>query len=494
MSLINLLLLIGTVALLLTLTSTILLKSPRNYLLKFLQFFSGTLFLISGYVKAVDPLGTAFKMEQYFAEFETTFSGTWMSFLSPLFPALASQSLAFSIFMIVLELALGVMLLLGVWRRFTAWAFFLVIVFFTVLTGFTYLTGYVPSGVNFFAFGEWSAFSKTNMRVTDCGCFGDFIKLEPKTSFLKDVFLLIPALLFLFNYRSFQSFFTSRTRHLLMGVGVALSLIFCIRNVWWDEPIIDFRPFQAGLNLREQKLAEEEAATNVSITMVMRNIADGRTVQMGQDEYMKEFRNYPKEEWEYLDPIKGEPAIPITKISDFEVSDLEGGDQTYAILDDEGYQFIVISYQLLDRGYEEKTLALRDTIWSVDTLEVNGEIQLVQRIEQINQSTQVWKDYNWDKGYLDAFLQFLNPVLRQASEDGARVFMVTKYADPEKIADLQADADFNWDVYQADDILLKTIIRSNPGLLLMHNGVILDKWHFRQLPVYQQIKDKYMQN
>jgi len=492
MSLINLLLLIGTVALLLTLTSVLLLKSPRNWGLKYLQFFSGTLFVISGYVKAVDPWGTAYKMEQYFAEFETAFAGTWMSFLSPVFPALAEQSIWFSITMIVLELALGFMLLLGIWKRFTAWAFFLVILFFTALTGFTYLTGYVPSGQNFFAFGEWGAFEKSNMRVTDCGCFGDFIKLEPKTSFLKDVFLLLPALLFLFMHRAFQSFFSFPVRKTLTFSLIGLSVLFCLRNVWWDEPVVDFRPFRAGIDLRGQKAAEEAALANVPVTMVMKNKASGEIVQMPQDQYMKEFRNFPKEEWEYLDPIKGEPEIPITKVNDFEVSDPEGGDRTAEILDHEGYQLMVISHSLKETGYTETTSVRQDTLWATDTLEVDGAIEVIRRIEHINQETVVSRDYQWPSGFQKAFTDKVVPLLEEAEKAGVTTYLITKYTDPDKLLDFSQDAGFRWDIYQADDILLKTIIRSNPGVVLLHDGKILAKWHIRQLPAFQDIKRDFL--
>ena len=169
----------------------------KNLPISFLQNYVGVLFLVSGAVKAIDPLGTAYKMEQYFAEFEATFSDTWLDFLAGIFPKLAEVSIGFSVIMIVFELVLAIMLILGTRLKTTSIAFALLVVFFTILTGFTYLTAYVPSGVNFFDFGNWGAFKETNMRVTDCGCFGDFIKLKPFTSFLKDVFLLIPAALFI---------------------------------------------------------------------------------------------------------------------------------------------------------------------------------------------------------------------------------------------------------------------------------------------------------
>ncbi|MBK8704928.1 MAG: DoxX family membrane protein [Saprospiraceae bacterium] len=116
----------------------------RNWVITFLQYFTGALFVFSGAVKAVDPLGTAYKMEQYFAEFETTFAGTWFSFIAPIFPKLSNVSSTVSVVMIVFEIVLGIMLLIGAYRKLTAWAFLLLLVFFAFLTGFTYLTGYVP--------------------------------------------------------------------------------------------------------------------------------------------------------------------------------------------------------------------------------------------------------------------------------------------------------------------------------------------------------------
>ena len=189
---------IGIVAIILTALVEWLFKARKDWITSLLQNFTGALFVFSGWVKAIDPLGTAYKMEQYFAEFEYTFQETWMSFIAPLFPWLSEFSVGFSVFMIVFEIVLGLMLLLGARPKLASWAFLLLVLFFTFLTGFTYLTGYVPQGVNFFEFGKWDAWVETNMKVTDCGCFGDFIKLKPKTSFLKDVFFTDSSLLVYF--------------------------------------------------------------------------------------------------------------------------------------------------------------------------------------------------------------------------------------------------------------------------------------------------------
>ncbi len=188
---------IGIAALLILAAQYLFKAKPESIWMSFLQNFVGVLFLFSGWVKAIDPLGTAYKMEQYFAEFESAFEPTWFGFIAPVFPVLNEYAISFSVIMIVFEIVLGLLILLGIYRKLAVWAFFLLVVFFTILTGFTYLTGYVPQDGTFFDFSSWSTYAKSNMKVTDCGCFGDFIKLEPKVSFFKDIFLLIPSVLFL---------------------------------------------------------------------------------------------------------------------------------------------------------------------------------------------------------------------------------------------------------------------------------------------------------
>ncbi|MEM9821448.1 MAG: hypothetical protein AAF985_10265, partial [Bacteroidota bacterium] len=103
------------------------LNAQKSWLVTYLQNFCGALFIFSGLVKAIDPLGTGFKMEQYFAEFESTFADTWMSFLAPLFPFLSNYVVAFSVIMIVFEIVLGVMLILGSRPKFTSWAFLILV-------------------------------------------------------------------------------------------------------------------------------------------------------------------------------------------------------------------------------------------------------------------------------------------------------------------------------------------------------------------------------
>jgi len=427
--------------------------------LSFLQNFCGGLFIFSGFVKAVDPMGTAFKLEQYFAEFNATFSGAGWDGFAALFPWLSQFSVGFSVFMIVFEMVLGVMLIIGAMRGLTAWLFFLLVLFFTVLTGFTYLTGYVPTGVNFFEFSKWGAFVETNMKVTDCGCFGDFIKLKPKTSFLKDVFLMIPAIIFVLAFRRKHQLFTPKVRNIIVAASTVLLLVYNMNNYLWNEPQIDFRDFKVGVNIAQQKDLEMQAQNNVEITAYeLTNKKSGEVKTIAYDQFMKEYANYSKEEWDF-EQIQSEPFVWDTirkgndekvvkrilhhsKISDFNIMAADDSDVTYEILEDEGYNFLFVGYKL----------------------------------------------YN-DPKYLDKWKGKLATLAAAAAKDGLNVRSVVAYTDAETLKSFGEVAGIGqYPLYKADDIMIKTIMRSNPGVLLLKNGQIVMKWHYNKLPEYAQIK------
>ncbi len=446
MTLTTILTIITIAALTLTGLTYFVLKHKESLLLSFLQNWAGALFLFSGYVKAVDPLGTAYKMEQYFAEFEGTFADTAMSFLAPMFPALAEYSIGFSVFMIVLEIILGLALIIGFRPKLTAWLFFLIVAFFTVLTGFTFLTGYVPSGVNFFSFGSWGPFAESNMKVTDCGCFGDFIKLEPFTSFMKDVFLLIPALIFLFGYKKMHELGSATTRGIAIGGLAVITLLYGMSNYVWDIPGQDFRPFKVNTDVKAVKQAEmDAAASRTTLGYKLVNKADGREVELTTEEFLKVYKDYPETDWEY-NQINSEPAIPPTKISDFEMTDETGDDPIPAMLEDDGYSFLIVAFKLKgDKG-------------------------------------------NWEEGYVGKWEKDIQPMATAALAAGHKVYGLTKLNDPSAIDDFRTTIGADYPFWQGDDIMLKTIIRSNPGVVLMKDGVIINKWHHKKLPSFAEIK------
>ena len=110
-----------------------------NRWLSFLQYFAGVWFTFSGIVKAIDPIGTALKMQDYFADFESTAECSGNKWLIPLLSFMSEHAVGFSIFVIVLEILLGIALIMGYLPKTTAWVFLLLNVFFTILTGYTHL-------------------------------------------------------------------------------------------------------------------------------------------------------------------------------------------------------------------------------------------------------------------------------------------------------------------------------------------------------------------
>ena len=180
----------------------------------------GVIFTFSGFVKVVDPVGTGIKLEEYFEVFSQDIPA-----LQGFFMFFAHNSLALSLIFCALEVILGVATLLSYRMKITAWLLLGIIVFFTFLT-------------------FYSAYFN---KVTDCGCFGDFLKLKPWTSFEKDIFLTV-LILVIFAYRNK---YADSNLHLVMGVVSAISLgigIYAIRYL----PPIDFLPYALGKSIPEQ--------------------------------------------------------------------------------------------------------------------------------------------------------------------------------------------------------------------------------------------------
>jgi len=485
---------VGIPAVILTLLMYFVFKNTKSPFISFLQNYCGILFIFSGWVKAVDPLGTAYKMKDYFGEFESTFSESGLSFLAPMFPVLGEYSLGFAVAMIVFEIVLGLMLLTGAAPKFTSWAFLLLVGFFTFLTGFTYLTGYVPNEVNFFEFSKWGEFNENNMKVKDCGCFGDFIKLVPFTSFLKDVALLFPAFIFLFTQKKMHQFFNKPIRSGLLGVSLVGFILYCFSNFKWDIPHMDFRPFAKNVNVRQVKAKEAEAMAGVKITdWKMKNIETGKMITVPNAEYMgkdpeKNYKKY-KGVYKVTDQIRTKPAIPATKISDFVIEDKDGNDLTEAILSSTEHNFLIVNYKLKGKGVE-KTKTVIDSLFTVDTLQTDP-LTIDRSFDKTVERLETYMDYEWESAYLQKH-KILKPFTDAAKQRGIPVVMAIGGADEMTIADFNEDTGLDLTYGMADDILLKTIVRSNPGVVLFRDGKILDKWHIDKLPDFEKVAKAYL--
>ena len=170
------------------------------------RYFVGILFIFSGLIKLNDPIGFSFKLEKYFGP--TVFN---IDFLIPVV-------LPMAIFIVILEVILGIFLIIGYKKKFTLWSLLLMIIFFTFLT--------------------W--YSAYFNKVTDCGCFGDAIKLTPWESFTKDVILLV-MIGFLFVKQDLINSIVSRK---IQKIIIGSSLIFCFYITYFvlnHLPILDFR-------------------------------------------------------------------------------------------------------------------------------------------------------------------------------------------------------------------------------------------------------------
>ena len=491
MSLPVLLVLILILASILTWLVSSVWKKRKEWVMSFLQNYVGILFIISGFVKAVDPLGTAYKMEDYFAAFESLFEGTWFSFIMPMFPFLSEISIIFSVVMIVFEIVLGIMLIFGAFPKFTSWGFLGLILVFLVLTGYTYLTGYVPIGVSFWAFGEWSAFDPNNMKVTDCGCFGDFIKFAPLVSFMKDVALLLPGIYFVIFHRKMHQLGKKYSRSLIVLISTAVILLYNLQNYYWDLPHIDFRPFKPGVNIQERKQLELEAETSVElIQWRLQRKSDGRIVEIPADQF--DMANYPVDSWDYLEAKYSEPAVPHTKISDFAIEDFEGNDVTDELLDYSGLTLLIIAHKLPGKSHT-MTVAIQDTAYRTDTLRIDDSdsIELVQVIDQIKERNIEVNDYEWKPSYLKRYTQKITPFVEAANKANIRTVVIAA-GTWEQVQDFVQDGGPNTTYYTADDVLLKTIVRSNPGIVLLSNGTIIHKWHWKKLPDFDRFSRDVM--
>jgi uncharacterized membrane protein YphA (DoxX/SURF4 family)/peroxiredoxin len=176
----------------------------------------GALFIFSGFVKLVDPIGSQYKFQEYFSEGVLN-----MEFLIPF-------ALLFAIFLIVAEILLGVMILVGYQSKFTVWSLFTITLIFLFLT--------------------W--YSAYYNKVTDCGCFGDAIKLTPWETFYKNVILIGLILILLLKVQFIKPVFKGKTPKAIVFLSLA-GFLFIVQHVLTHLPLIDFRAYAIGKNLQK---------------------------------------------------------------------------------------------------------------------------------------------------------------------------------------------------------------------------------------------------
>lgn len=268
-----------------------------------LRILVALIFIASGFVKAVDPVGFSFKLEEYFSP--AVFN---MHFLE-------EQALILAVIVVVFELIFGFFLLLKTQLKFTLRVLIGLCVFFAFLT-------------------FYSAYFKV---VTDCGCFGDALKMKPWQSFWKDIFLLAGLVIIYFLYRNEFNKPEEKTKFKKYFSAFAfMTMVFVINWGITHEPVIDFRDYKIGKNLRTEKQNIDKDPSEFKTFYSLKNEKTGEVKEVNQDDYVNN-----KKYWQEGSPWKIEEGKTISKlikqgyeseIAKFKPETAEGLDLTDEIL------------------------------------------------------------------------------------------------------------------------------------------------------------------
>lgn len=354
------------------------------------RFVLAATFIFSGYVKAIDPLGTLYKLKDYAAAMS----------LNGLLPDWVLVGVAIALG--ALEFALGVFMLFAVRRHVVSRITLAFMTAMTVLTLWIFVAD----------------------PVKDCGCFGDALKLTNGETLLKNIVLIACAALVAWRPTDMARFISRSNQWIVRYYTVAyivITSVYCLYTL----PIFDFRPYHVGTNIKQgMEIPEGAEQPEFESTFLLRK--NGETREFTLD-------NYPDSTWEYVDTRtvqtkKGyEPPI-----HDFALTSCDTGeDITEQVLTKKGYTFLLVSPRL----------AVAD-------------------------------DSNF--GDIDQIYEY-------AEENGADFYCVTASANDEieRWRDLTG-AEYHF--CNADETTLKTMIRSNPGLMLLKDGTIIGKWSHNTLP------------
>ena len=359
----------------------------------------GIVFIYSGFVKGIDPLGSDYKFTDYF----NAFGMGWMN----------ATTLFFSFALSLAEFLIGIALLFNLWVSRMAWGSLLFMAFFTPLTLVLALTN----------------------PVSDCGCFGDAMILTNWQTFWKNIILLLLAIMIFVYRKEYKSSLPLMGQFsflTLAGAGMLCLSIYCYRHL----PVLDFRPYAVGKNITESmRLPEGAEPDQYEVTLKYKNKQTGEIRSFTEE-------NYPWQDtlnWEY--ESSSERLVKkgyITPIHDLVIEHPTLGNITEEILEDDNYTILAVAYNL-------------------------------------NQS---------DTQYQPA----INRLAEYAREKGIRFYGLTSSSE----RDIEAYKKRNHVPYEfctADEIQLKTMIRSNPGVIILREGTILDKWAGKDVPDVKELQD-----
>ena len=352
----------------------------------------GVLFIISGLIKANDTIGFSYKLGEYFE----VFGMEWLT----AFALLIAASIC------IFEILLGAMLLIGSRIKFVSWSLLLMIGFFTFLTFFS------------------AYFNK----VTDCGCFGDALKITPWQSFYKDVVLLFFILIVFMSRNKIQAFFTKKAENTI-NIFVLILCIFFVWNTYSHLPSKDFRPYAIGENIPEGMLIPEDAKQDVFEDIWYYEI-DGETQQFTTEQ----------EPWKI-----------------------------------EGAKYVDRKTKLIEKGYEPP---IHDFSISKDEVDITDSILSAKKAYLVIA-------YNIGKTNAEASKKLSDLYL--ACEKEWITFVALSASSDDLIDVFRHENNIMFPYHFTDETTLKTIVRSNPGLVKIEEGTIRGKWHFNDFPSIEKL-------
>jgi hypothetical protein len=293
----------------------------------------------------------------------------------------------------------------------------------------------------FFAFLTfYSAFFKV---VQTCGCFGDAIPLTPWQSFSKDMVLLLLVLVLFVNRTSIKSLFSKKTGDQLL-IGATIVFVGFGLYTYNFLPIVDFLPYKVGANiLEEMKTPPGSKPDEFEVTYHLKNKKTSETKVMSDKEYLKT-AIWKDANWE----IVGSPESRLVKkgfepkIRDLNIQDAQGNNYNEELLSNPFYSLVIVAYNLEGTN----TNALN----RINALAAN----LIQNFN-------------------------------------TRVILLTSNA-PANAEVFAKQHKLVGELFYADGVPLKTMVRSNPGIILLKNGTVINKWHYHNMPKYEDLVKNYL--
>lgn len=418
-----------------------------DYAVKISRIVVGSLFIVSGLIKTNDAVGFSYKLTDYFVEGVLN-----MEYLSP-------YALVIAMFICIVEVVLGVALIFGIKGRLVSWSILLMMLFFT------WLTWYTASCLDDMALANKLGEAFSRNCVQDCGCFGDAVKLSPHESFRKDLFLMVFTLI-LFIWQKRIKFNTSSEDKALALVSLVVIFVFSGFYINWWFPV----GFSAVLFL--VIFLVKKAYFHKLLDWMILGITTLMTVAYTLHCYLhlpiKDFRPYKEganiEEGMSIPPDAQKPLYEITWIINE-----NGKNVTYVTngnYPETTGTYVSQNTVEIDPGYEppihDFTIELGDQDLTSQVLQEERMIFVVA--------------YNLDKSN-EAGWKAIKIQTDAALAKGYQVIGLSASTKPEDINKVVSRFDLKFKFHFCDETALKTVVRSNPGLLKLHKGTIQQKLH-----------------